>query len=340
MNKLITILTLSLSVSIAQGQDQRKELWNNVDFHNLRGDYQKAILYMDSIIDMGSNLSKNYLYRGSLKQSAGMHQDAIADFDQSITLNPNISDAYVKRAMVKLELEQREEAIADFDKGVGKRGWQDSIAHRYRGRAYHDLGKFEEALKDYEIALTYHRRDVELISNVASAYMAIGENDKALDLIELALKIEGNYIEATKQKSILSSADYQNAKRVLNLALDYQKFHPLDDQNNLNIGYLYVRMRQPEKALKNLNKIDGPLTKSFDFYFNRGKAFYYKLDNDRAISNFEAAIQERPENGISYVFLADCHKEKGQKIKRCENLKKASDLGVLGAQELLDDGCK
>ncbi len=340
MIKLITTFSIVLCVGMAHGQDQRKELWNQVSFHNLRGDYQKAIVYMDSIISLGDNLSGNYLYRGGLKQSAGMHKEAIADFDQSISLNPNTIDAYVKRGMVELDLEKYDEAISDFSKATGKRSWQDSIARRYRGRAYHNLNKYELAIKDYEIALTYSRRDVELISNIASAYMAVGEDEKALDLIELALRIEANYIEATKQKSVLSSADYQNAKRVLNLALEYQKFHPLDDQNNLNIGYLHVRIRQPEKALKNLNKVGGELSTSYDFYYSRALAFYYILDNKRAISNFEAAIKVRPESGIAYTYLADAYKENGQKAKGCENLVKASELGVLGAQEIFDANCR
>ncbi len=340
MIKLITTFIIVLCVSMAHGQDQRKELWSHVNFYNLRGDYSKAIVYMDSIIALGDNLPKNHLYRGSLKQSAGMHEAAIADYNRTIALNPNIIDAYIKRGIINLELEKYEEAIIDFDKGAGKRSSQDSIARRYRGRAYHNLNKYELALKDYEVALTYNSKDIELISNVASAYMAIGENEKALDLIELALKIEANYIEATKQKSVLSSADYLNVKSVLKLALEYQKFHPLNDQNNLNIGYLYVRIRQPGSALINLNKVSGTLATTYDFYFNRAMAFYYLLDNKRAASNFEAAIKEKPEKGISYVFLADCYNEIGEKAKGCESLKKASNLGLLGAQELLDERCK
>jgi len=340
MNKLITAAVLILIVGFAQAQDRRQELWNNVSFHNLRGDYPEAIKYMDSIVSMGTNLSKNYLYRGSLKQQAGMHNEAIADFDKTLELNSKIVDAYVKRGVSKLELEKFEEAIADFDKGVGKHSWQDSIAHRYRGHAYQSLGKSDMALIDYKAALAYNPKDVELISNTASAYMAEGEDEKAFELIELALKIEQDYIEGTKQKSVLSLADYLNVKYTLKLSLAYQQFHPLDDQNNLNIGYLYVRTRQPENALQNLNKIKGPITESFDFFYNRAMAYYYLLDNDRAVSNFEAAIEKKSDSGLAYVFLAESYKGQGNDTKACESLQKASELGILGAQELMDESCK
>ncbi len=341
MIKIITALAFALFIGSVSAQDKRQELWNNVNFHNLRGDNQQAITYMDTIIDTGVNLSKNYLYRGSLKQQAGMHQEAIADFDKTIALNPNIIDAFVKRGMAKLELEKFDEAIADFDKGIGKHSWQDSVAHRYRGHAYQSLGKSELALEDYNAALAYNPKDIELISNTASAYMAIGENEKAFSLIEKALKIEQNYIEKTKKKSVLSIADYINVKYTLELSLAYQKFHPLDDQNNMNIGYLYVRTRKPEDALQNLNKIKGSIIDSFDFYYNRAMAYYYLLDNQRAAANFEAAIEKKPASGLSYVFLAESYKAFGDQVKACESLRKASELGVLGAEELMGDvGCK
>ena len=340
MNRLITAAALILIVGFTQAQDRRQELWNNVSFHNLRGDYPQAINYMDSIVSMGTNLSKNYLYRGTLKQQAGMHNEAITDFDQSLQLNSEIVDAYVKRGVSKYELEKFEEAIADFDKGVGKRSSLDSIAHRYRGHAYQSLGKSDMALIDYKAALAYNPRDIELISNTASAYMAEGEDEKAFELIELALKIERNYIEGTKQKSVLSLEDYLNVKYTLKLSLAYQQFHPLDDTNNLNIGYLYVRTRQPEDALQNLNKIKGPIKDSFDFYYNRAMAYYYLLDNNRAVSNFEAAVGKKPNSGLAYVFLAESYNGLGQKAKACESLKKASELGILGAQELMDESCK
>jgi tetratricopeptide (TPR) repeat protein len=295
---------------------------------------------MDTIIEMGSNLSKNYLYRGSLKQSAGRHDIAMADINKAIELDENIADAYVKRGISEFELGKFNEAITDLDLGIAKKSWQDSIAYRYRGQSNQSLGNFDEALRDYNAALKYNSRDVTLISYKASVYMAMGEEEKGLDLIEIALKIERNYIEAIKQNSVLSNADNQNLQRVLELALEYNKFHPENPQNNLNIGFIYGRIKQPETSLKYLNTVTGPLANSYDCHYNKAMAYFYMLDNERAILSFKEAIKQKSNAGMAYIYMADCYKMTGNKDSACTSLETASKLGVLGAQELFDEMCK
>lgn len=340
MIKTIAIIALSLTVGFAQGQEKRKELWNQVSHYRLTGDYQKAITYMDSIITMGDNVSKNLVYRGSLKQLAGSFQAAIDDFDKALLMDNSLKDGYVKRGIAKLELEKYEDAIQDFDSGIGTSRGLDSIAYRYRGHAYSKLGLYGNALNDYNAALVYNARDVELISEKSAIFMTLGDNKKALDLIDLALKIEKNYIESITKNSILLGGSFQNLNRLLTLALEYQNFHPEDAQNNLNIGYIYVKMKQPENALRNLNAVTGELTTSHDLNFNKGMAYFYLLDNQHAIDHFEVAISKQPDTGLSYVYMADCYKALGNKTKACESLERASLRGILGAQEIFDANCR
>lgn len=340
MIKTIAIIALTLTVGFAQGQEKRKELWNQVSHYRLAGDYQKAITYMDSIIMMGDNVSKNLIYRGSLKQLAGSFQSAIDDFDKALSMDSNLKDGYVKRGIAKLELTKYEAAIEDFDSGIGANRSLDSIAYRYRGHAYAKLGLYGNALNDYNEALKYNARDVELISEKSAIFMTLGDNEKALDLIDLALKIEKDYIESISKNSILLGGSYQNLDRLLTLALEYQNFHPGDAQNNLNIGYIYVKLKQPDNALKNLNNVTGELANSYDLHFNKAMAYFYLLDNQHAIEHFEVAIGKQPDTGLSYVYMADCYKALGNKTKACESLERASSRGILGAQEIFEANCR
>jgi tetratricopeptide (TPR) repeat protein len=295
---------------------------------------------MDTILIMGDNVSKNLIYRGSLKQLAGYFQGAIDDFDKALSMDGKLKDGYVKRGIAKVELGRYEAAIVDFDAGIGASRGLDSIAYRYRGHANNRLGLYGNALEDYNAALKYNASDVELISEKSAIYMTLGENDKALDLIEIALRIEKNYIDSFTRNSILLGGSFQNLERLLKLALEYQTFHPEDAQNNLNIGYIYVKMKQPESALKNLNAVTGELTNSYDLNFYKGMAYFYILDNRHAIEHFEVAISKRPDTGLSYVYMADCYKALGDKTKACESLQRASSRGVLGAQEIFDANCR
>jgi len=340
MNRLISAVIVLVCIGNIQAQNRRSELWNNVSYHGFRGEFDKAIQHMDTIISMGDNLANNYAYRGLLNQKGGDHKAAILDFDKSLSLDSKVYQAYLNRGKSKLLMEEYKGAIADFDKVIGKDLMYDSIAYRYRGQAYHHSGQYEAALKDYNEALKYNQRDLDLITSKSAVYMALEENEKAVDLIQMALKIEPNYINASQVNSVIGTGEAQSLKRLLQLALDYQRFHKDDAQNNLNIGYLYMKFKQPGNALKHLNAIEGELANTYEVYFNKAMAYYYSLDNTRAIENFNLAITKKPDMGRPYLYLADSYKMLGNKDKACESLGKAAALGVLGAQEVMDARCK
>ena len=69
----------------------------------------------------------------------------------AISMNPHSAIAYQSRGLFYIQVQQPEKAIADFTKAIELGGGADS----YFGRAYqyHQVGQFDNALKDYRICL-------------------------------------------------------------------------------------------------------------------------------------------------------------------------------------------
>ena len=122
-----------------------------------------------------------------LKPVQGQNRlEAIEQYAKVVESDPEDTEALVLRGGVLLVGEQLEESILDFTKCIqllkGKTHDERYNHALYsRGRAYQRMGKYHDAIKDFESTSgTDLQNHDELLSNMASAYEALGEVDKAL----------------------------------------------------------------------------------------------------------------------------------------------------------------
>lgn len=62
-------------------------------------------------------------------------------------------------------------------------------------------------------------------------------------------------------------------------------------------------------------------------------------DKNRAIEDLLSALSFDPKNSYAYYQLADIYRSIGEKSKACENYRKAADLGVEVAYEIISEYC-
>jgi tetratricopeptide (TPR) repeat protein len=72
--------------------------------------------------------------------------------DQSI--NHDLASAYASRGKAKWNLKQKQSAVADFDEAIHLGKTNDSTVYCYRGEYYFDEGNLDNALRDFNAALT------------------------------------------------------------------------------------------------------------------------------------------------------------------------------------------
>ena len=133
-------------------------LWSDVIAKN-RGDYPEA----------ASQRARAYNNRGRVFGVRGQHRQAIDDFAEAIGLDPQDAEAQFNRGLALAADGQHRSAIADFSGAIELRGVHDqpfSAALLHRGRSHAQIGNYQAALADLEIA-------IEQSPRLADAYLSI-----------------------------------------------------------------------------------------------------------------------------------------------------------------------
>ncbi|MEM7190777.1 MAG: tetratricopeptide repeat protein [Pseudomonadota bacterium] len=66
---------------------------------------------------------------------------------------------------------------------VARRPWHDN-AHTYLGYAYRQLDNYDAALRHYALALDHHPRNRRALSYLGEAYLALGDQAKAEEMLD------------------------------------------------------------------------------------------------------------------------------------------------------------
>lgn len=70
----------------------------------LRGDYKKAILYCDELIENNKNDAEFYFLRGTAYSNLRKYKEAIEDYDTAIRIHPNYVEVLTNRGVAKINL--------------------------------------------------------------------------------------------------------------------------------------------------------------------------------------------------------------------------------------------
>lgn len=196
--------------------------------------------------------------------------------------------------------------------------------------------------------------------NEAEKFSEQKKYKEAIELLDKAVgkdpKYLGAYINRGADKSSLG-----NFKEAIE---DYKTVLQIDPQNTLalfNIGNNYKRLKDYKTAVEyynkafdtkggqtvyldltanDLNDYDEFDVPGHEIHYERGIS-YYNIDSlQRALNDFNAAIQKNYMNAECYYWLGFIYLSTGQTDLACENLKKSKQLGYKDAEAELKKYCK
>jgi tetratricopeptide (TPR) repeat protein len=107
------------SESIALSETAVARLERGNAYKNLRQDEQ-ALADWSRAIELDPNLAAAYAARGTYYRTAQEHRLALADLDRSIQLAPSV-DGFFQRGQVYVALGQYDQAIQDYDRAITQR---------------------------------------------------------------------------------------------------------------------------------------------------------------------------------------------------------------------------
>jgi tetratricopeptide (TPR) repeat protein len=165
---------------------------------------QTELIAIQALFNAGSIYSMQ-AQTASAEEAAVFLQQALDSYDAALAVDPTnvdvlgaIADVYMLQADYEGALQVFENAMVQLDLGVSE-GWLDPVvADQLRadmlvsiGFAYIEMEDYEQAISNLEAARTLIGDDFIVLATLAHARFVMEEYEVSLDMLDLALGIEG-----------------------------------------------------------------------------------------------------------------------------------------------------
>ncbi|MFG6686331.1 tetratricopeptide repeat protein [Mariniflexile sp. HNIBRBA6329] len=137
------------------------------------GDYEAAIKDFSLVINKAPREPKTYLLRASAYVALEKYPLALQDYSFAILADPS-SDSYYKRGVFYMDINYYEKAYQDLTFAL-KLNENNSYAYFYRGASQLLLGKYLNAVSDFNSALDFDALDFDALLGLALTYYKMND---------------------------------------------------------------------------------------------------------------------------------------------------------------------
>lgn len=312
---------------------KRAEVLNGMKrFEEALSDYSKSI----EMAEDPNAYNSRGLIRFQLVDIAG----AIKDFDDAIEKNGMYSEAYLNRGIAKAEQDSTQSAIDDFTKAITNHKYEDTsqakvfeaISYYERGRGFSKLGKYKEAIDDFNHSLLLDSSNSNVYYDKAVAETSIGDYENSMADYSIAIQKDKNAAGAYNNRGLvkLFLVDYAGSVKDFSqaIAIDSSMTDALANRANAKIGmgdYAGAISDFDKAIAKGFTKksskrhIKAPVQADPQSHshalLKRAHAKYKLLDYKGAIADYDQAIATHQGNFEAYYCRAnlksDLKDEKG-----------------------------
>jgi tetratricopeptide (TPR) repeat protein len=187
-----------------------------------------------------------------------------------------------------------EEAISEYDKALGiSPNYCEALINK--GITFHSLKNYDEALLSYDVALKINPISFQAWFNKGLLFFSRDNYDVALSFYDKALTINPNYYEATNNKGLALKYKkrYIEALQHFDLAI---KIQPNRYDAHSNRASVLYDLKEYSLALIACNTAQCIKPNFYEPYNNRGLILNGLGQHDEAIKNFDIALSLDPEN--------------------------------------------
>ena len=169
------------------------------------------------------------------------------------------------------------------------------------------LGKFAESIPYFRHAIEMDKNYRDPYNNLAVAYAATHQLDRAIETLQLSLKINPYYPEAYNNIAsfLIEKKDYAQAKRALAVALQLRPYY---GKAHFNMGRLLMEEGEAETAWESFRKacMEADLDNEAGFFgFARCSLFLKKYED--AIFGCKKVLEYNPANTEAEFTLANAY---------------------------------
>lgn len=173
--------------------------------HFDRGEFKEARECFEMVLQQEPNLAEVHSKLGMIYHAADNFQKASKAFRRALEINPNYTEAALNLVITLNESGRFEEAEESFKKAakvVQTSNFsvdpfiQGKLAGKHIdiGDAYVEIGWFDEALHEYNMALKLRPESGEILTKMGLAYREKGDLNQAIQFLRKAKSINPSYV--------------------------------------------------------------------------------------------------------------------------------------------------
>ncbi len=288
----VVLFFLASAIKTVRAQESAEKLFFRGYYH-INTDMDGALDLLTQCIEKDSTYKDAFFHRGIIFFKKANYQRAIRDFDKAYALDPGLDIIWMYKGFAWRNQGNLDKALTAFSNYIIENP-TDTSAYSYilRGKMKYELGDFDGAVEDYDMALKlkpleekyYYYRFIALYE--ARQYL------KALESVSNLIK---------------SNPDFYGYY--------FYKGNVFQDQGHYDSAiYMYN-----VAIIKNYQNADS--------YFYRAQSYKAKAELEKALEDYNTAIVLNSEDGYYYSARGNCKYEMGNKEGACEDWESAGNLG-------------
>ena len=190
-------------------------------------DYTAAVQFFSAALDLDEGNFKCLFNRAFVLERLGRFEDALGDYTKALELDPRSSVTYYNRAILLDKLGRTGEALRDFTAGIAV---EDKAEFRHnRAQVYVKMGEMEKALADFTRTIELDRAHLRTHTHRGQCFESLNRRDDAVRDYETAITLHDD-VEACRFWLSLMGASasaglerLRKAKKISEAAVRYVK---------------------------------------------------------------------------------------------------------------------
>ena len=255
-------------------------------------------------------------FKGENRISKNLYEQAIPDLTRALELNPNYIDALINRGSALARLGRFNDALKDFNHALQFEKYDPGIYNR-RGEIFLQNNMYDQAIKDFTSALILDPTYGFAYLNRGKAYSGKGMHEEAMADFKEAIRSDSEDSSACLFGQAIPRAYNDNEETP-----DKQKAAEF-----IAKGRSDLKNEKYEDAAANFTRAINLSSEDAEIFAYRGNAYVKLLQPDKAMADLKQAVELDPLNPILYFWRAQAWKAKNDLSNMAEDLKLSCELG-------------
>ncbi|MCX6151440.1 MAG: tetratricopeptide repeat protein [Ignavibacteriales bacterium] len=310
---LITSVIAQQDTSNTPTMDPKAATYFNNAVQNLQNQkYEVVVAYADSSLQIAKDY-KTYMLKGDALIKLNKYAEAKDAFNASLMLNKNEA-AYNRLANSQLLLKEYDDAIATYEKVLQmsqnaemKKKAQESIAFVKntkaieffnKGNELSKENKFDEAIKNYNMALSINDKDARTYYQKGLTLSKMNKEDEAESVLKKATETDNSFDLAYIALAGLQTKKgaYDNAVKSYEKVIEVSKNENLKAAAKEGIGRTYIVVGNADYKAKKYDKSIEDFNKSIangsseSAYLGLAKSFIEKKQYENALKSLDSVV--------------------------------------------------